>query len=231
VSEVDLAVERAVREFLSSRTPGLGFLGEEGGPSGDQSSALTWVFDPVDGTANFLHDMPLCAVSLGLVSSSGDPVLGVIDLPFLGARYTAVRGQGAYRDGRRIRVRKPTHLGEAIVAVGDYAVGGAQAEETNRVQLVLTGHLAERVQRIRMLGSAAIDLVWVAEGKLDASVIFANNSWDISAGVVIASEAGAVVTDIDGSPHTPDSVGTVTVTKPLAGELLDLIGKARRNTV
>ena len=82
-----------------------------------------------------------------------------------------------------------------------------------------------------MLDSAAIDLVWVAEGRLDASVILANNPWDISAGVIIASEAGAVVTDVDDSPHTPDSVGTVTVTKSLAGELLDLIGTAYGNTM
>lgn len=229
VSEVDLAVEHAVRELLSRRTPGFGFLGEEEGKSGDQSSELSWSLDPIDGTANFVHGIPLCATSLGLVAS-GEPVLGVIDLPFLGARYTAIKKQGAYRDGKRITSRVPRGLDEAIIAIGDYAVG-AQATEKNRVRMALTSQLAQRVQRIRMLGSAAIDLAWVAEGKLDASVMFANKPWDTSAGVVIAREAGAVVIDIDGTPHTSASVGTVAVAKPLAGELLDVISGARGEAI
>lgn len=209
--------------------PGSGFLGEGEGKSGDQSSELSWSLDPIDGTANFVHGIPLCATSLVLVAS-GEPVLGVIDLPFLGARYTAIKKQGAYRDGKRITSRVPRGLDEAIIAIGDYAVG-AQATEKNRVRMALNSQLAQRVQRIRMLGSAAIDLAWVAEGKLDASVMFANTPWDTSAGVVIAREAGAVVIDIDGTPHTSASVGTVAVAEPLAGELLDVISGARGKAI
>ena len=92
-SEVDYAIERAVREHLAAKAPDIGFLGEEYGSSGD-TSTLTWALDPVDGTVNFVHGSPLCAISLGLIHGT-DAVLGVIDLPFLETRYHAAKGNGA----------------------------------------------------------------------------------------------------------------------------------------
>jgi myo-inositol-1(or 4)-monophosphatase len=217
-TEVDFAVERAVQEFLHLKTPGLGFLGEEnGGPGG----GLRWVLDPIDGTANFLHGLPLCAVSLGLVR--GDlPVLGVIDLPFLDARYSAVSGGGARRGDRSIQISATSVLSEALVALGDYAVG-EDAPARNRRRLSITAELAGRVQRVRMLGSAAIDLAWWAEGRLDAGVMLSNKPWDTAAGVVIAREAGAAIRDCDGSEHTLASTATIAATPALIDELLQLV--------
>src|SRR5262249_38598935 len=134
-TEVDFNVERTVRAFLHDRTPDIGFLGEEDG-FGEGGRDLFWALDPVDGTVNFAHKVPLCAVSLGLMHQ-GTPVLGVIDLPYLGARYTAVQGNGAYRDDAPIHVNDTASLADAVVTIGDYAVG-EDAERKNEARFALT---------------------------------------------------------------------------------------------
>ncbi|SDI56308.1 inositol monophosphatase family protein [Nonomuraea jiangxiensis] len=227
-TEVDYAVEHAVREFLSRETPEIGFLGEEEGVS-RTSDGLTWALDPVDGTANFLHGIPLCAVSLGLIDQR-TPTLGLIDLPFLDLRYAAAKGAGAVANGSKIRVSEARELRTAIVAIGDYAVG-ENADERNRPRLALTQELAARVQRIRMFGSAAIDLAWVAEGKIDANIMLSNNPWDTAAGAIIAREAGATVVDLDGSPHSMTAHATIAASPKLVADLIDLIAEARKDTV
>ncbi|MFI1394576.1 inositol monophosphatase family protein [Streptomyces sp. NPDC020681] len=220
VSELDYAVEEQVRSFLLKETPEIGFLGEESGGSGIGGN-LTWALDPVDGTANIVNGLPLCAVSLGLVENDRS-VLGVIDLPFLGQRYRAAEGHGAYCGETRIAPSRKQTLNEAIVAIGDYAVGeGAQAR--NRRRLALTALLAERVLRVRMLGSAAVDLVWVASGKLDASIAMSNHPWDMAGGVAIAREAGAVVMDVQGAAHDLRSAATIAVAPGLRDDVLRLL--------
>ena len=112
VSEVDLAIERRLREHLHGKTPEIGFLGEEDGPVGN--GEFVWALDPVDGTVNFVRGVPLCAVSLALLHR-GRPVLGVIHLPFLGTRYHASDGGGAFAGDRRVRVGLGRPIEEAIV--------------------------------------------------------------------------------------------------------------------
>ncbi|RVX46899.1 myo-inositol-1(or 4)-monophosphatase [Nonomuraea polychroma] len=224
-TEVDYAVEHAVREFLSRETPEIGFLGEEEGVS-STGDGLMWALDPVDGTANFLHGIPLCGVSLGLVDKDM-PTLGVIELPILGIRYTAAEGAGAQANGSTIRASDARDLESAIVALGDYAVG-ENAHERNRPRFALTHELAARVQRIRMFGSAAIDLAWVADGRIDANIMLSNNPWDTAAGVVIAREAGAAVVDIDGSPHSMTAHATIAASPKLVADLVELITEARK---
>ncbi|GGO68412.1 inositol monophosphatase family protein [Nonomuraea cavernae] len=226
-TEVDYAVEHAVREFLSRETPEIGFLGEEEGVS-SMGDGLMWALDPVDGTANFLHGIPLCGVSLGLVDKNM-PTLGVIDLPFLNLRYSAAEGAGAVANGSDIRISDARELQTAIVAIGDYAVG-EDAHERNRLRLVLTQELAARVQRIRMFGSAAIDLAWVADGKIDANIMLSNNPWDTAAGVIIAREAGATVVDLDGSPHSMTAHATIAASPKLVADLVELITEAHTAT-
>jgi myo-inositol-1(or 4)-monophosphatase len=218
-SEVDFAVERAVRAFLAEHTPEIGFLGEEEGAR-DPGTELTWVLDPVDGTANFVHNIPLCGLSLGLARGD-ETVLGVIELPFLGLGYAGVRGGGATGNGRTLSVRAGDRLEGAIVAVGDYAVGAGS--ELNPARLEITRLLAQRVQRVRMLGSAAVDLAWVGEGRLDACISLSNKPWDTAAGTLIAREAGADVIDLDGSPHTLRSSATIATAPGLRTQLLELI--------
>lgn len=227
-TELDYAIERAVRAHLRERTPGVPVLGEEEGLSGDRGGDLLWTLDPVDGTANLVHDIPLCGISLGLVHRRR-AVLGVIDLPFLGVRYSAVERAGAYAGERRIRTGTTGGLRAAVVSVGDYAVG-PDAADKNRLRLALHAHLAGAAQRVRMLGSAAIDLAWVAEGRLDAGVTLSNKPWDTAAGVVIAREAGAVVVDLDGTDHTFDSSATIAAAPGVARELVTLLQRARADS-
>jgi myo-inositol-1(or 4)-monophosphatase len=217
---VDFAIERALRDFLHDATPDIAFVGEEEGRTGG-TPALWWTLDPVDGTVNFAHHLPLCAVSLALMRDD-HPVLGVIDLPFLEARYTAVQGNGAFRDGRRLRVSRADTLAGAIVSIGDFAVG-QDSERKNRTRFALAEQLASRVLRVRMFGSAAIDLVWLAEGKTDASVTLSNKPWDVAAGVIIAREAGADILDSDGTQHRAQSSATIAAGPTLTSELQTLV--------
>ncbi|MEU8074098.1 inositol monophosphatase family protein [Catellatospora citrea] len=219
-SEVDFAIEQKLAAFLRARTPEIDFLGEEGGRQGGTSD-LTWLLDPVDGTVNFIHGSPLCGISLALMCGR-EPVLGVVDLPFLDLRYTATKNGGARCGDRKLAVSSTARLAEAVVAIGDYAVGPGSAAK-NRTRLAVTGRLASAAQRIRMHGSAAIDLVWLAEGRVDGVVIMSNLPWDMAAGVVIAREAGAMVVDRDGSQHNADSSATIAGNDKLCPQLVRLV--------
>ena len=226
VTDVDLAVERRIRRLLAEATPDIGFLGEEEGRSGDdEERPRLWALDPIDGTVNYAAGSPLCAVSLALFEES-QPVLGVIDLPFLGQRYRATKGGGAFLNDEPIRMPSTTEVGGAVVALGDFAVG-PDAHPENGLQLRLTGLLAERALRVRMLGSAAIDLAWLAAGHHQASVTLCNRAWDMGAGVVIAREAGAAVVDVDGCDYSLASLSVVAANPGLLPELIGIAGKAR----
>jgi myo-inositol-1(or 4)-monophosphatase len=225
-TEVDFTVERRIRSFLAERTPSVGFLGEEEGGAALATSELVWALDPVDGTVNFVHGIPLSGVSLSLISGD-QPVLGVVDLPFLGARYWATQGGGAYLDGRRLQVSTAAALPEAIVALGDFAVGPGSDDE-NRFRLQVAARLAGSVLRVRMLGSAAIDLAWLAEGKVDASITLCNLPWDMAAGVVVAREAGAHVVDIDGSGYRMGSRAVLAGAPALVDRIVEVVREAER---
>ena len=224
VSDVDLAIERAIRSHLHEATPGIGFLGEEEGRTGDPGTGWLWTLDPIDGTSNFAHGLPLCATSLALLRD-GRPVLAVIDAPFLHQRFHAIEGHGAYTGTRPMKASTTTRLRDAVVAIGDYAVGNG-ADRKNEIRLAATIQLAARVHRVRMLGTAALDLAWVADGRLDASVTLGNQPWDTAAGVLLAREAGATVVDADGSPHNLDSAATIAAPAPLLSQLIPLIRAA-----
>jgi myo-inositol-1(or 4)-monophosphatase len=193
-SEVDIRMEREMRQVLANRAPGIGFRSEERGRTGDGDPF--WALDPVDGAANFVRGVPLCAVSLALVDH-GQPRLAVTALPFLNARYAAERSNGAYEGTRRLRASQTTSLHDAIAAIGDYAVGN-HAERKNRVRLAVTELLAERAQRVRMLGGAAADLVWVADGKVDASITLSNEPGTRQLEYSLPEDGGTRVVDRDG---------------------------------
>jgi myo-inositol-1(or 4)-monophosphatase len=221
-SEVDLDVERALRSFLTAETPDIGFLGEEEGSTRSEAERQ-WILDPIDGTVNFTRALPLCGVSLALVEA-GKPVIGVIELPFLGNLYTAVQGRGAYLDRHPIRASSTTRLRDAVISIGDYGVGEAAAR--NPTRLALTSALAKVALRLRLLGSAAVDLAWLAAGITDATIFLSNKPWDTAAGVIIAREAGAVVADLDGTDHTIDSSATVAAAPGIIDDFLEVVQAA-----
>ncbi|GHE77404.1 inositol monophosphatase [Amycolatopsis deserti] len=218
VTDIDLAVEEAVREFLGRETPEIGVVGEE---RGGERGALWWVLDPVDGTANFARGIPLTGISLALVSGERS-VVGAIDLPFLDTVYTAAEGHGAHAGDTRIGVSGASALAEAMVSLGDFAVG-EDAGPKNRLRLSLLEHLGARAERVRMIGTAAADLAWVAHGRLDATIILSNLPWDTMAGVLLVREAGGLVLDADGSDHTVSSASTIALAPGLRDVVLDLV--------
>jgi myo-inositol-1(or 4)-monophosphatase len=223
VSDIDIAIERAIREYLAKHTPHVGFLGEEEGPApGDHQ--MTWALDPIDGTANFVQDIPLFAISLALIREE-KPVLGIIDVPAMHGRYSACLGNGARYGRESLHLRSATRLSAAIVTIGDYAVGD-NADARNKLRLAVTHQLAGQALRVRMLGSAAIDLAWLAHGRTDAAIIFGNKPWDTAAGVILVREAGGHVIDHDGAQHTFQSATTIAVPPRLQSQVLDLVQKA-----
>jgi myo-inositol-1(or 4)-monophosphatase len=223
VTNVDLAVEHLVRTRLHDDDPTVGFLGEEHGHTGDRTTY--WVLDPIDGTINLAHGNPLCAIALALVHDH-QPVLGMTALPFLGLRYWATQGQGAYRDGEPITVSTTRTLDTAVIGLCDYG-SGPDSVIRDRLCTELDQRLTGRAQGVRRLGSTALDLVWVAEGMWDASILLGNRTWDTAAGALIAREAGALVVDADGSPHTTQSRCALAITPGLAEVILPMMTLAR----
>jgi len=221
-TDVDVRIERDIRAYLAEVTPEIGFMGEEEGFS-DQAadSDRVWALDPIDGTSNFVHGVPLSGVSLGLMQ--GDrAIVAAITLPYLDLHYSAAHGQGSNVNGQRMRASNTAELSKAMIAIGDYALGEG-AEEKNRQRIALTAALAAEVERIRMFGSAAHDLVWLAEGRIDGAIILANQTVDIAAGVLIAREAGALVFDSTGSDHSSTSTHTIAAAPRLIETLLRLV--------
>jgi myo-inositol-1(or 4)-monophosphatase len=223
---VDVGIERAIKEALVASAPLVPCLGEEeGGPTLREGSM--WVLDPIDGTVDYAHGGPLCAISLALVVD-GRPHIGVVDLPLLGERYVALAGRGAYLNGTRISMTGATRLSEAVIGITDFAVGERAALE-NPVHLGIVERLAVRSLRIRTHGSEALDLAWLAAGRLDASLMLSNLPWDVGAGVLLAREAGAELFDWDGSPYGPGSRFTIASSEGLREELLALVADAVRS--
>jgi myo-inositol-1(or 4)-monophosphatase len=217
-TDVDMHIESAVRASLAEATPEIPFLGEEAG-DGLAGDAERWVLDPIDGTINFSKDSPLCAISLSLVAD-GQPILGIVDTPLLGERFVATQGGGAFLNGRRVAVAEIDDLSEAMVGLADFKVG-VGSEEENRVHLSLLRRVARECLRVRMHGSAALDLAWLAAGRLHATAMLSNLPWDVTAGLLLVREAGGAVYDFDGSPHDEASRFTIasapSLVEPIGG--------------
>lgn len=199
VTQYDKASEDMITAGLREMRPDDGIVGEEGA-SRDGTSGITWHIDPIDGTSNFYFDIPMWAVSIGAVDESG-PIAGAVYVPALGDMFTAARGEGATLNGERIAVRENTLLSDALVCTGfSYHV----SEREVHAQRVAT--MVGQIRDIRRFGAAAIDLCFVACGRLDAYFEEHLNSWDLIAGQVIATEAGAIVTNFSGDTVTPQQV-------------------------
>lgn len=188
VTAVDHASEELIRRRLGELRPGEPVLGEEGGGGGGSAyDGVTWVVDPIDGTVNFLYGSPVFAVSIA-AQVDGVSVAGAIVEPVGGRCWTAVRGEGSWLDGRRLRVSSPERLGLALVATGFSYQAERRARQAGVVHRLL-GH----VRDVRRPGSCALDLCSVAAGWTDGYCEHGLHRWDWAAGVLIATEAGAVV--------------------------------------
>jgi myo-inositol-1(or 4)-monophosphatase len=199
VTESDTAAEALIRQRLLAARPGDSLLGEEGA-SVTGRSGVAWVVDPIDGTVNYLYDIPQYAVSIA-AQIDGRTVAGVVHNPATGQTWTATRGGGARLDGRPIRESGCDRLDRALVATGfgyDAARRAGQAEVLRNV--------LPRVRDIRRLGAASLDLCGVGTGWFDAFYERGLAAWDLAAGALVAEEAGVVVGGFDGAPAGPDLV-------------------------
>jgi myo-inositol-1(or 4)-monophosphatase len=194
VSYVDKETEKQLVVRLSQLLPQAGFITEEGttGQEADPT-ALNWIIDPLDGTANFIHDLPVFSVSIGLAQGSTS-LAGVVYDPNRDECFSAWKGGGAYCNGNKISVSPATQLGESLIATGfPYYTFDKMPK-----YLQILESLMKQTHGLRRLGSAAIDLAYVACGRFEAFYEYNLHSWDMAAGVLLVHEAGGIVTDFDG---------------------------------
>lgn len=223
VSQADRKAEEIVFAELSKARPGYAFLMEERGAVEGEDAQHRWIVDPLDGTTNFLHGIPLFSVSIAL-ERQGQIVAGVIYNPAMDELYTTERGGGAFMNDRRLRVAGRAKLTDAVIGCGVPHLGRGQH---GNFLIELRNVMAE-VSGVRRLGSAALDLAYVAAGRMDGFWETGLSSWDMAAGILLVREAGGFVSDMDGGQDMLDT-GTVvagneiiqrallkTVKKPLA---------------
>lgn len=199
VTAFDRAAEATIVERLRSERPDDAIVGEEGTDQAG-TSGLAWFIDPIDGTTNFVYDLPAWCCSVG-VARDGEMVAGAVYVPALDELYAAALGHGATCNGRPIGAAATTDLGRALVATGF-----SYLADNRRAQAGTVARIIGSVRDIRRMGSAAIDLCFVAAGRLDVYYEQYVNAWDIAAGELIAREAGAITTDFVGGPARPGEV-------------------------
>lgn len=199
VTEVDLDVERMFRAVIADRFPDHDVLAEEMGGSGN-AAAHRWVFDPLDGTTNYAHGIPIFCATVGL-EIAGEPVVGAVYDPNRRELFTAERGAGAWLNGHPLRVSRTSTLDDAVLVTGFPYDIRDRLDEILRV----FGSFVREARAIRRLGSAAIDLCWVAAGRMDGFWEQGLHPWDTIAGALIVQEAGGRVTTLDGGPWKPSS--------------------------
>jgi len=214
VTQMDRAAERLIRERIGAARPQDAFLGEEDGAS-EGSSGIRWVVDPIDGTVNYLYDLPDWAVSIA-AERDGEPVVGVIEVPRRGWTFTAVKGGGAFRNGEQVRCGTGVPLAQALIATGF-----GYAPERRAVQAEVLAGVLPHVRDIRRNGACAIDLCMVAAGLVDGYYERGVQHWDIAAGRLIVAEAGGVVGGLRGASPGPEL--TIAAGADLFGALHDLL--------
>ena len=184
VTEMDLASEKLITEYLAEHRPDDGVLGEEGA-STEGTSGVRWVVDPLDGTVNYLYGLPGWAVSIA-AEFEGETVVGVVEAPPRGETFRAVLGHGAYLNARPLQCRPAAELGQALIGTGF-----GYLKDRRVAQAAVAQQLIPQVRDIRRSGSAAIDLCDVAAGRLDGYYERGLHLWDLAAGDLVAREAGA----------------------------------------
>jgi myo-inositol-1(or 4)-monophosphatase len=193
VSLADKRAEETLYEELIKARPGYGFIGEEGGTREGTDKANVWIVDPLDGTTNFLHGIPHFAVSIAL-QRDGALVAGLVYNPANDDLFIAEKGKGAYLNDQRLRVAARKKLNESVIGCGLPHIGRGDfdvaTQELSAIQPQVAG--------VRRFGAAALDLAWVAAGRLDGYWERNLSSWDMAAGMVLVREAGGFVTDIEG---------------------------------
>ena len=196
VSYVDKEAEQTIVAELRRLLPEAGFIAEEGTGS-PQPEGYNWIIDPLDGTTNFVHGIPTFSVSIALTDAEENILIGVVHEVMREETFHAVAGGGAFLNGQRISVSKATRLSEGLVATGfPYASFERVDEYFQLLRKFMKGS-----HGLRRIGSAAVDLAYVACGRFDAFFEYGLNPWDVAAGILLVREAGGSVTNFAGTPQ------------------------------
>ena len=220
VTEVDIAAEKEILYHLGKTYPEHRFECEESGLSGNEESEYTWVIDPLDGTSNFLRGIPHYAVSIACLHR-GKIEHAVVYDPIRREEFIASRGRGAQLNGHRIRVGERKELKESLIGTGTPFLG--HCDDQIDWYTASLGNVAGRSMGVRRAGSAALDLAYVAAGRLDAFWEMGLNRWDIAAGAVLVREAGGRITDLSGGAGWYESGDVVCGNGKLMRQLLPLV--------
>lgn len=224
VSAADRRAEETLYAELMKARPGYSFLGEEGGRREGTDKTNTWIVDPLDGTTNFLHGLPQFAISIAL-EREDTIVAGLVYNPANEEMFIAERGKGAFLNEQRIRVAGRKRLADAVIACGLPHQGHGDLELSRKE----TGAMQECVAGLRRFGAAALDLAWVAAGRLDGYWERNLKPWDMAAGLIIVREAGGFVTDCDGKDGMFDKGHIIAGNEAVQKELLAVLKAASKS--
>ena len=221
VTEVDHAAENAIIETLLTAYPGHGIHAEESGKEhGAKDSEFVWIIDPLDGTTNFIHGLPVYCVSIGL-AVKGKIEQAVIYDPSRNDLFTATKGRGAYMNDRRLRVSKRTHLKDCLISTGFPFRPGDNFQN----YLKMMGDVMQRTAGLRRPGSAALDLAYVAAGFTDGFFETGLQPWDVAAGSLLITEAGGLVGNFTGDADFLEQKECLAGNPKIYGQLVSILGK------
>ncbi len=221
VSEADRESEQVIREYLNSKHPTFEFSGEESYAAGESLSwsadhaEARWILDPLDGTSNYIHRFPVFCISLGL-EINGEIVLSVIDVPILKETYTAIKGQGAFMNGRRLSVSQENTLKNSFLSTGFFS----EIEENLKEQLAVFDRIVRLCSGVRRPGAAAYDLCLVASGVFDGYWEKNLKPWDSAAGILLVREAGGIVKTYHGLEYNPYHNSIVAGNETIVNQLI-----------
>ncbi|MEQ9518852.1 MAG: inositol monophosphatase family protein [Parvibaculum sp.] len=222
VSAADLRAEETLHEELSRARPGYGFLMEEGGVIEGSDKSHRWIIDPLDGTTNFLHGIPMFAINIAL-ERAGEIVAGLTYNPISDELFWAEKGKGAFVNERRLRVAARRELTQAVVVTGIPHIGRPEHARASRELAAMMPQVAG----IRRSGSAALDMAYVAAGRYDAYWEWDLSPWDLAAGIILLREAGGFVTDMDGGADILTKGNVLASNEMLARPLQTILKNAR----
>jgi myo-inositol-1(or 4)-monophosphatase len=220
VSQADRRSERIVKEELLKARPTYGFLGEESEEIKGTDGAHRWIVDPLDGTTNFLHGIPLFGVSIAL-ERNNEIVAGVVYNPASDELYTAEKGGGAFVNDRRLRVSARKHLSDSVVGCGVPHLGRGQHGKF----LVQLRHVMNEVAGVRRFGAVSIDLAYLAAGRIDGFWEENLAAWDIAAGIILIREAGGFASDMTGGTAMLDTGSVLAGNEHIQKALLDVVNR------
>jgi myo-inositol-1(or 4)-monophosphatase len=221
VSAADLKAEKILRMELQKARPRFGFLLEEGGEIAGEDTHHRWIIDPIDGTTNFLHGIPHFAISIGL-EMDGEIIAGLVFNPVTDEMYYAEKGKGAFLNDRRLRVSARSNLNECVIATG-IPFHGRPGHKPFLKQLE---RVMGEVAGVRRMGTASLDLAYVAAGRCDGFWEMGLKPWDIAAGIILVREAGGFITELDGGKNFMVSGNVVAANPKLHKQLLSLVDAA-----